>query len=69
MSDLIDLVGHTLEGMSVWRYLLSPSYRRVIHARWRAQPRIFTVADIFGYVGSFVLVTSVMVAGVLWWLG
>jgi hypothetical protein len=45
MPDMIDLLGHAAEGMAVWRYLLSPSYRRRTHSRWRSQSRLETGLD------------------------
>jgi hypothetical protein len=66
MPDFIDLVGHAAEGMAVWRYLLSPSYRRRTHARWRSQSRLETGLEIFFYSLSFLLATAIFCA-IVWW--
>lgn len=67
MSDIVDFIGHSVEGMAVWRYLFSPSYRRRTHARWRLQSRLETGLEIFYYVLNFFFVTAILVA-IVWWL-
>lgn len=67
MSDIVDFIGNTVEGMAVWRYLISPSFRRRTHARWRLQSRLETGLEIFYYAISFFFVTAIAVA-IAWWL-
>lgn len=62
--DVIDIVGHAVEGMAVWRYLFSPTYRSSVHARWRDQSIFDTAMDIFGYGLSFIFVNCIV-----WGLG
>jgi hypothetical protein len=66
MSDMIDFIGHSMEGMAVWRYLLSPSFRRRTHSRWRAQSKVETGLEIFYYGISFLFVTAIL-AAIIWW--
>ncbi len=68
MSDIVDFIGHSVEGMAVWRYLFSPSYRYRTHARWRSQSRLETGLEIFYYGLSFLFVTAICVALVCWLL-
>jgi hypothetical protein len=67
MADIIDFLGPCAEGMTVWRYLCSPSYRRRTHARWRSQSRLETGLEIFFYGISFLFVTAILGA-IVWWL-
>jgi hypothetical protein len=66
MGDIFDLIGHGAEGMAGWRYLLSSSFRRRAHARWREQSKLATTFDIIGYVGSFICVTIIGAALIFW---
>jgi hypothetical protein len=66
MPDMIDLLGHAAEGMAVWRYLLSPSYRCRTHLRWRSQSRLETGLEVFFCGLSFFLVTAIFYA-IIWW--
>jgi hypothetical protein len=67
MSDIIDFIGHCVEGMAVWRYLFSSSYRRRTHVRWGSQSRLETGLEIFFYCISFIFVTVILFA-LIWWL-
>ena len=66
ISEVIDFVGHAIEGMAVWRYLFSPTYRSTVHERWRDQSRFKTGMEIFYFSLSFIVVT--LVIGGLGWL-
>jgi hypothetical protein len=66
MPDVIDLLGHAVEGMAVWRYLLSPSYRRRTHSRWRSQSRLETGLEVFFCGLSFLFITAILCA-IVWW--
>jgi hypothetical protein len=66
ISEVIDFVGHAIEGMAVWRYLFSPTYRAAVHERWRDQSRFETGMEIFYFSLSFIFVTFVV--GGLGWL-
>lgn len=65
MMDVIDVVGHSIEGLAGWRYLLSPSYRRRTHLRWQSQSTVATGMEIITFVGSFFFVT-VIIAAIAW---
>ena len=65
ISEVIDIVGHAIEGMAVWRYLFSPAYRSTVHERWRDQSRFETGMEIFYYGLSFIFVT-ILVGGLGW---
>lgn len=60
ISAVIDIVGHTIEGMAVWCYLFSPAYRSTVHERWRDQSRFETGMEIFYYGLSFIFVTLIV---------
>jgi hypothetical protein len=65
--DVIQLVGHAVEGMAVWRYLFSPAYRATVHERWRGQSRFETAMEIVAFTLSFFFVIAIVV-GALGWL-
>lgn len=50
MSDIFDFIGHSVEGMAVWRL----------------QSRLETGLEIFFYALSFFFVTAILVALVWW---
>lgn len=66
ISEIIDVIGHAVEGMAVWRYLFSPAYRRSVHELWRSQSRLETAMDIFYFSLSFIFVTAI-VGALAWW--
>ena len=66
IAEVIDFVGHAIEGMAVWRYLFSPAYRATVHERWPDQSRFETGMEIFYFSLSFIFVT--LVVGGLGWL-
>jgi hypothetical protein len=63
--EVIDFVGHAIEGMTVWRYLFSRAYRATVHERWRDQSRFETGMEIFYFSLNFIFVT-VVVGGLGW---
>lgn len=67
LGEVIDFIGYSIEGLAGWRYLLSPSYRRRVHERWRNQSKLGTVGEIFTFALSFIFVTFIL-GGVIWWL-
>lgn len=67
LGEFIEFVGYSAEGLAGWRYLLSPTYRRRTHERWRTKSRTAVAGEIFVFGVSFVFVTLV-IGGVLWWL-
>ena len=67
MLDVIDIVGHSIEGMAGWRYLLSGSYRRRTHLRWQSQSKLETGLEVFSIGISFIFVTMILGA-MIWWL-
>jgi len=67
LGELIEFVGHSVEGLAGWRYLLSPSYRRRTHERWKERSRLEIAGEVLTFGVSFVFVTLV-IGGLLWWL-
>ena len=67
MLNVIDIVGHSIEGLAGWRYLLSGSYRRRTHLRWQSQSTLETGLEILTIGGSFIFVT-VVIGAIVWWL-
>ena len=67
IDGLVTLVGHSIEGLAGWRYLLSPTYRRKVHARWASMDRLVVVGEIFIFFISFIFVSFIVVGGL--WLG
>ncbi len=65
IDGVVTLVGHSIEGLAGWRYLLSPSYRKTIHGRWSQMGRLTVVGEIFIFFISFIFVTFIIVGG-LW---
>ena len=51
-----------------WRYLLSPSFRRKLHAAWKVMPRRDVLDEVAILVVSFVLANSLLVAALFGWL-
>jgi hypothetical protein len=67
LGEIIDFIGYSIEGLAGWRYLLSPSYRRRVHVRWRNQSKLETAGEIFTFAMSFIFV-SFIIGGLAWWL-
>jgi hypothetical protein len=67
IDGLVTFVGHSIEGLAGWRYLLSPSYRKTVHARWARMDRMMVAGEIFTFLVSFVFVSFIIVGGL--WLG
>jgi len=65
IEGLVQVVGHSVEGLAGWRYLLSSTYRRRVHTRWSSMNRLAVVGEIFMFFISFIFVT-LLVAGVVW---
>ncbi len=57
----------TLEGLAGWRYLLSPTYRRTVHARWAQMSRIAVIIEVLLFLVSFIFVT-LLIGGGIWLL-
>jgi hypothetical protein len=66
ISDVIDFIGHVIEGMAVWRYLFSSVYRSTVHERWRDQSRFETGMEIFYFSLGFIF-TTLIAGGLGWW--
>ena len=67
IDGVVQVVGHSIEGLAGWRYLLSQSYRRTVHARWALMSRFAVVGEIVMFLLSFIFVTLV-IGGGLWLL-
>jgi len=65
IDGLVLFVGHSIEGLAGWRYLLSSTYRKKVHARWSEMDRLAVVGEIVTFLVSFIFVTFVIV-GALW---
>ena len=67
IDGVVQLIGHSIEGLAGWRYVLSRTYRRSVHARWAQMSRLAVVSEIGIFFLSFVFITLV-VGGGLWFL-
>ena len=67
IEGVVQMVGHSIEGLAGWRYLLSPTYRRTVHARWAQMSRPDVVGEVAIFLVSFIFVTLV-IGGGLWLL-
>ncbi len=67
IDGVVQLVGHSIEGLAGWRYLISPTYRRTVHARWAKMSRLAVIGEIGIFFLSSVFVTLV-IGGGLWFL-
>jgi hypothetical protein len=67
IDGMVQIVGHSIEGLAGWRYLLSPIYRRTVHARWAQMSRLAVVGEVVIFLVSFIFVTLV-IGGGLWLL-
>ena len=67
IDNVVLFVGHSTEGLAGWRYLLSSTYRKKVHARWAEMDRLVVAGEIFTFFISFAFVTRV-IGGVLWLL-
>jgi len=67
IDGVVTFVGHFIEGLAGWRYLLSPTYRRKVHARWASMDRLVVAGEIFVFFISFIFVSFIVVGGL--WLG
>lgn len=65
IDGLVLFVGHSIEGLAGWRYLLSSAYRKKVHARWFEMDRLAVVGEIVIFLISFIFVTFVIV-GAVW---
>ncbi|UUZ47392.1 hypothetical protein LP420_29400 [Massilia sp. B-10] len=65
MLDAVDFVGHCIEGLAGWRYVLSPSFRRRTHMRWQSQSKRETGVEMLTFGGSFFFV-SIIVGALIW---
>jgi len=67
IDGVVQLVGHSIEGLAGWRYLISPTYRRTVHAHWAKMSRLAVIGEIGIFFLSSVFVTLV-IGGGLWFL-
>jgi hypothetical protein len=67
IAEIVELVGHSIEGLAGWRYLLSPSFRQRTNERWRKQSRLETTVEVLLFGVSFIFVTLI-IGGILWLL-
>jgi hypothetical protein len=51
-----------------WRYLLSPAFRRRVHAAWKVMPRRDVIDEIVTLAVSFVLVNAFVAVALAGWL-
>lgn len=67
IDNLVLFVGHSIEGLAGWRYLIFPAYRKKVHARWAEMDRLVVAGEIFTFFVSFIFVT-LLLGGFLWFL-
>jgi len=66
LGELIEAIDIFVTGLAGWRYILSPSYRRQTHHRWKQKTTLHMVLDILGSViGIFFTVFLVGLIGYL----
>jgi hypothetical protein len=65
IAEIIELVGHSVEGIAGWRYLLSPTFRERTNERWRKQSRLATAGEVVLFGISFTFFT-LLLGGILW---
>jgi hypothetical protein len=65
LFELTEFADWLISGGAGWRYLLSRSYRRKIHQRWRQSARLTVAGEIFWGVVAF-LCTLFLAAGVVY---
>ena len=51
-----------------WRYVLSPAFRRKMHAAWKAMPRRDVIDEATTLVVSFVFANAVLISVVVAWV-
>jgi hypothetical protein len=61
VGEFAELLDWFRAGFTAWRYLLSPSYRRRIHDRWRSAGRLSVFFDIVGASFAFVFTLALVV--------
>jgi predicted membrane-bound mannosyltransferase len=65
LFELTEPFDWLIRGGAGWRYLLSKSYRRQVHQRWREQSRLAVAIEIF-WVILALLFTTFLAAGVVY---
>lgn len=65
LFELTELFDWFISGGAGWRYLLSSSYRRKVHQRWRRQSRLTVANAIFWGILAF-LFTLFLAAGIVY---
>jgi len=65
LFELTEVIDWLIHGGAGWRYLLSKSYRRKVHQRWRQQSRLNVAGEIFWGILAF-LFTLFLAVGVVY---
>jgi len=65
LFELTELIDWLTSGGAGWRYLLSTSYRRKVHQRWRQRSRLTVAGEIFWGALTF-LFTWLLAAAVVY---
>ncbi len=63
---LVDFVVRWVLG---WRYILSPQFRRRVHANWAGRPRGDVAIDVIALVIAFLAFNGLIVLTAIWLCG
>jgi hypothetical protein len=67
LLDIVFVINALIQWGVGWRYVLSPSFRRSVHDRWRTQKRVLVVAEVVFMILYF-LMSNGIASLVLWFL-
>ena len=62
-ADAFELLNWIVDGLAGWRYLVSPSFRKRTHDRWRRDGRGTALIEIF--FGSLAVILTLVLFGLL----
>lgn len=65
-SDALELVDWIIDGIAGWRYLLSPSFRRRTHERWKTEGWSTALIEIL--FGALAVIFTLLLLSVLAWM-
>jgi hypothetical protein len=62
-TDALEFLSWIIDGLAGWRYLISPSFRKQTHERWRREGRATVLLDIL--LGSLAVIFTLFILGLL----
>jgi hypothetical protein len=63
---MLELFEWIVDGIAGWRYLLSPSFRRSTHERWKSAGWGTALVEIF--FGALAVLFTLLLVGIVPWL-